>query len=351
MNQVPAIFDICVTPKSTVGGYTKKLSQAEQQRIHEIMHPPMDDDAISAISSSTRKSRSKRRSSSKKSDRSVSSKRSSGKLKKAASLPDLLGGSDENYFKRSTSDRTLCSNMPQDKDKDSRKSSKRRSSSKKLKKLESDRAITSKRRSSKSPSKMKKSSSCPSLLDGAEKKKKRSKKLKKANSDRSLSTDLAVGGKKKRERKPRSNSTSMLDPTFYAEAAALKAEVEDRLRMVKLKLDEEEKQDESIPSPPMAMETPPPPMVMETPPPTNQRKTGAHEEERIRVFAESTRRSVSLSPSRFKLGDVDGYRKVTTNDRRFRKSWSKVLATPPTTPKQAVPVRPNLLPPPPVSIL
>mmetsp|Transcript_20068 Transcript_20068/g.49292 ORF Transcript_20068/g.49292 Transcript_20068/m.49292 type:complete len:478 (+) Transcript_20068:98-1531(+) len=327
MNQVPAIFDILVSPKTTTERYTHKVSQAEKQRIREILSPPMDDDEISAITSSIRSSRKTTRSSSKK-------KKSSRKLKKSNSLPSLLVGDEDlveeeeedgKEFKRSCSDRTLCTKKKaekklkkssSDRSLGSKKSSRSRSASRRssrrssskgklLKKSSSETSLAGKKKKS-SRKGLKKSNSSPSLVNDE-------KKLKKSSSERSLSKGAP---RKRRTRKPRSKSASTmdLDPAFHEEALALKAEFEDRLQTEKLKLAAESNNVVQVVN------------LHHSPP---QRKSGKHEEERIRVFAEAMRRSQSLSPTKYNLGSVDGYRCVITNDRRFKKSWSKVQPTPP----------------------
>ena len=307
MNQVPALFDILVSPRSESGSYTKQLSKEEEDRIYGIMHPPMDDDEISEVSTGSRKrSSSKTKKKTKSSDGSVSSGRRD-KLEKSNSLPSLLGACDDEeeeeiepkMFARSSSDRALCSNytddlldaedMKEDAELAPRsRSTKRSSSKKKLKK-------------SASPSKtLKKSSSCPSLeVEKKKKKKTTTKKLKKSSSDRTLDVE---GKKKRRHRRANSTSDLMDDPDYLEEAKAIKAQVEDMLRRAQLGLEQGSDIDESSTSP---------------------------EEERIRQFAEAQRRSASLSPSRFQLGDIDGYRIVETNDRKFRnKSWRRVSPSP-----------------------
>ncbi|CAJ1957817.1 unnamed protein product [Cylindrotheca closterium] len=328
MNQVPPIFDILMSPRESSGGYSQTISKAEQERIREILQPAMgDDDDISEITSSIRSSKKKKKSSSK--------KRSSRKLKKSNSLPSILVEDDEEYD-RSFTDLTLaCSKEGDNKaDKKLKKSSSDRSltskksprsRSKTLRKSSSDRSLTSKRSSRRSSSKNKKTRrsksnerSSPSSKRSSRKSLQKSnsspcltndddKKLKKSSSERSLSK----GPRKRRTRKPRSKSVTNLglDSTFDAETEALKAEFEETLRQAKFKLESEN-----------AAET------AEMPP---KRRSGAHEEERIRVFAEATRRSQSLSPTKYSLGTIDGYRRVVSNDRRFSNQWSKVIATPP----------------------
>jgi len=350
MYQVPAIFDILVSPKNDKRKYSSRFSEQDAGRISEILYPPMNNDEISAVTMKTfRKSRSKSRSKSKK--RSSSKNKKSGK--RSSSLPSILPlDEEEDQEERDLSKKKKKSSPSRSKTHrmsssdpitgTDKKSFKRSSSKSNLKKQQSEDAVdppkiwrnrrsvkdpvpmqeADKRRTSKA---LKKQNSCPSLVEGASEK----KKIKVPKKSGSLPTQLATqGGKKKKGRRtlgPRSNSNSTLDPHAEEEesfAETLKAQVEaevvNRLREVQQKL-ENEKQEASTPSPP--------PMFL-TPPAPSSRKSG-DEEERIRVFAEAQRRAASLSPSRYSLGDLDCKRIVESNDRRFRKSWSKVAPTPP----------------------
>jgi len=288
MNQVPSIFDILVSPKENNNKYVVEFPESDRERLRQIFMPTGDEDDVSDISCvSKQKSRSRPRKRLDKSgsDRSLSSKgtrRSSRKLKKSNSSPSLTFSEDK--VEKSTSRQSSRNNRRSSSNKGTRR----------LKKSSSNKTLSESKSSSK---KLLRTKLRAELVENEG-------KLKKFNSDRSLLSSKAASRRKKNDKqhKRRKSSSMLWDLESDADAPMLALQTKDKTR-----------RKESL-----SLQAGPDAYLQE----------GRKTEDRMKAFVQKSKRE-SLEQQEARSGEVDGFRCVMTNDRRFSSEWSKVTPTPP----------------------